>query len=290
MTSPTARTLDQARVGRPMVWVIAIMLFLTILAAAAGIGTARAAATLGTRIAARATVQVAAADPATRAAQAARALAALRASSAVTRAEAVPRAELTRLLGPWLGEEADDADLPVPALIDIELADGAASLPAVRRALATAAPLAQVTAQGEALAPVSRLLGTATLLAAAVVALMAGATAAVVVLATRAGLEAHRPTIDVMHALGATDVQVARLFQRRIARDAALGALAGGIAALAVVAGLGWQLSAAGSELLGGATLGDAGWAALFLLPFAFVLLAALVARGAVTRTLATSL
>ena len=52
---------------------------------------------------------------------------------------------------------------------------------------------------------------------------MAAATAAVVVLAARAGLEAHRATIEVMHMLGSTDVQVARLFQRRIARDAAIG-------------------------------------------------------------------
>ena len=49
------------------------------------------------------------------------------------------------------------------------------------------------------------------------------ATGAVVLLAARAGLETHRETISVMHMLGSTDVQVARLFQRRIALDAAIG-------------------------------------------------------------------
>ena len=48
---------------------------------------------------------------------------------------------------------------------------------------------------------------------------MAAATTAVVLLAARAGLETHRDTIAILHMLGSTDVQVARLFQRRIALD-----------------------------------------------------------------------
>ena len=47
---------------------------------------------------------------------------------------------------------------------------------------------------------------TLSLLAAAVVALMLAATAAVVVLSARAGLDAHRQTIDVMHGLGAREL------------------------------------------------------------------------------------
>ena len=70
-------------------------------------------------------------------------------------------------------------------------------------------------------------------MALALVVLMLAATAAVVVLAARAGLETHRATIEVMHMLGSTDVQVARLFQRRIAIDAAIGGALGAIAAIA---------------------------------------------------------
>jgi len=42
--------------------------------------------------------------------------------------------------------------------------------------------------------------------------LMIGATAATVVLAARASLDTHRSTIEVLHLMGSTDVQVARLF------------------------------------------------------------------------------
>ena len=40
-------------------------------------------------------------------------------------------------------------------------------------------------------------------------------------------LDTHRDTIEVIHMLGATDIQIARLFQRRIALDALLGGLVG---------------------------------------------------------------
>ena len=60
---------------------------------------------------------------------------------------------------------------------------------------------------------------------------MVGATAATVVLAARAALDTHRGTIEILHLMGATDVQVARLFQRRIALDALFGGLVGFILA-----------------------------------------------------------
>jgi cell division transport system permease protein len=140
------------------------------------------------------------------------------------------------------------------------------------------------------MSPVSGFLDTLTWLALGLVVLMLGATAAVVVLAARAGLETHRATIEVMHMLGSTDVQVARLFQRRIAMDAAIGGAAGGAAALAVLAFLGTRLAALGSQLLGGITLGPGDWALLVLLPLAFVLLATVAARMTVVGALRESL
>ena len=69
-----------------------------------------------------------------------------------------------------------------------------------------------------------------------------------------------------------------------------MGASFGGVAALAVIALLGIQVSRAGSALLDGVALDRGGWIALTATPFAFVLLAALVARAAITRALARTL
>ena len=79
--------------------------------------------------------------------------------------------------------------------------------------------------------------------------------------------------------MGATDVQVARLFQRRIALDALFGGLIGFILAALVLIGIGERVSALGSELLGSATMPAPAWGILVALPAFGVLLAMLVAR-----------
>jgi cell division transport system permease protein len=269
-----------------MAGVLAIMLFLTVLAAAGGIGAARGAEALRGVLAGRATVQIVTADAATRTALAARVLATLRTSPAVRQAIVVPPAALARLLGPWLGDAATGADLPIPALIDIELAPQPGALAQVRARLAAITPAARVDAHADALAGTGTLLAMLTVLAGAVVVLMSAGSAAVVLLAVRSGLGAHRTTIEVMHGLGATDAQVAQLFQRRIARDAGVGAAAGGVAAWAVILLLGRLAAGTGSQLLDGVALGQGGWIAVVGLPFAFVGFAALVAYVAVVRAL----
>lgn len=285
MRNPTDRLLDTARANGVMVAVIAIMLFLTALATAVGIGTARATERFGDALERRATVEFVTTDPETRAQAAEVALARLRTMPQVRQVEAVAPAALGRLLQPWLGAASEDADLPLPTLIDVTLAPGADA-----QALIQVAPGARVTRHADALAPIKRFMVSLSTLAFALVALMLGASAAVVVLSTRSGLERHRGTIEVMHMLGATDVQIARLFQRRIARDVALGAVAGALAGGAVVAVLGVQAGRLGSAMLGAVTLGRAGWIALALLPLGFIVLATLAARRAVTRSLAATL
>jgi cell division transport system permease protein len=289
MSGADRRVLDEAGGLRAMTWVMAIMLFLTLLAAALGLGTRQSAQALERQLAGRLTVQVVEGSPATRDALARRTLAALRALPQVRRATLVDRAELTRTLAPWLGDAGDDADLPVPAMIDVDLAAAAAPGPVIAAARRISAA-SRVDRHQRWMSPVGGFLDTLTWLAFALVLLMLGATGAVVVLAARAGLETHRATIEVMHMLGSTDVQVARLFQRRIALDAALGGVAGGAGALAVLLFLGTRLAALGSELLGGITLDAGDWGLLVLLPLGFVVLATLAARVTVVAALRRSL
>jgi len=289
MSGADRRVLDEAGGLRAMTWVMAIMLFLTLLAAALGLGTRQSAQALERQLAGRLTVQVVEGSPVLRDALAARTLAVLRALPDVRRATPVDRNALARLLEPWLGSASADADLPVPAMIDVDLATGA-DPDRVATAVGRISRQSRVDRHQRWMSPVSAFLDTLTWLALALVVLMLAATAAVVVLAARAGLETHRATIEVMHMLGSTDVQVARLFQRRIALDAAIGAAAGGAAALAVLAFLGSRLAALGSELLGGITLGASDWVLLILLPVGFVALATAAARMTIVVALRQSL
>jgi len=289
MSGADRRVLDEAGGLRAMTWVMAIMLFLTLLAAALGLGTRQSAQALERQLAGRLTVQVVEGSPATRDALATRTLAALRTLPQVRRATLVDRAELAQTLAPWLGDVGSDADLPVPAMIDVDLAAGADPRPVIAAARRISSA-SRVDRHQRWMSPVGSFLDTLTWLAFALVLLMLGATGAVVVLAARAGLETHRATIEVMHMLGSTDVQVARLFQRRIALDAALGGVAGSAGALAVLLFLGTRLAALGSELLGGITLAAGDWALLVLVPIGFVALATIAARITVVAALRRSL
>lgn len=279
--------LPEGRVAGPMPWVIAIMMFLTVLAASAGIGLSGAASRLQSQIGSRVTIQIVEADPRQRAAQTEAAIALARSIPGVVRVRPVPEAEIQQLLEPWIGAGGLESDLPIPALIDVDLAETArAELETLRQGLAAEVPAARLDDNAQWLAPLARLIGALQWLAAGLVLLMVGATAATVVLAARAALDTHRGTIEILHLMGATDVQVARLFQRRIALDALFGGLVGFILAAFVLIAIGDRVAALGSQLLGSAALPPVGWAILLGLPVLGVLLAMLVARLTILRAL----
>lgn len=279
--------LPEGRLAGPMPWVIAIMMFLTVLAAAAGLGLAGAASRLDEQIGGRVTIQVVEADPVLRDRQAEAAAAALRDLPGVVSVRPVPEAEIQSLLEPWLGAGLTRSDLPVPALIDVDLTPEArARMDRLREIVASTAPAARVDDHAQWLAPLARLIGTLQWLALGLVLLMVGATAATVVLAARAALDTHRNTIEILHLMGATDLQVARLFQRRIALDALFGGLVGFILGGMVLIAIGDRVSALGSELLGSAVIPPQGWLVLVALPAFGVILAMLVARITILRAL----
>ena len=279
--------LPEGRLTGPMPWVLAIMMFLTVLAAAAGLGLGNAARSLDADIGNRITIQVIEANPDLREAQARRAVARLEKLPGVTSVRRVDDEEMARLLEPWLGEGGLEADLPVPAVIDAELAQAASGeIEAIEDALSSVAPSARVDENAQWLAPLAKLIAALRWLAAGLVLLMVGATTATVVLAARASLDTHRSTIEVLHLMGSTDVQVARLFQRRIALDALFGGAIGLIAAAAVLLVIGNRIGALGSELLGSAGLPLTSWLVLLALPLAGVILAMLVARFTILRAL----
>lgn len=286
-----ARWLPQGRRG-PMAWIIAVMTFLTLLSGASGLALAHALVQMRGDLAGGYTVQLPEANPQRREAQVARVADLLRRHDAVRSVVVVPERELLRQLEPWIGKDAQAQDVPVPALIDIALAPGASEtvVAGVERAVRVIAPHARIDAHQLYLAPVERLMRTLMWLAAGLVAMMILVTGGIVTLAARGAHEAHRTTIDVMHLLGATDLQIARLFQRRIALDALFGGLVGTAGATLLI----WLVAGNIAELDSG--LGAAAafpWRLALLLlaiPLKSVLVAATTARVTVKRALERSL
>lgn len=206
----------------------------------------------------------------------------------VTRVQLVDRVRLAELLKPWLGDAGLDPDLPMPAMIDVEVTGDRAA--AVEQAARRIAPGARVDRHAQWLSPVRSFMTMMSWLALGLVLLIASATAAVVLLAARSGLDTHRDTIEVLHMLGSTDIQVARLFQRRIAFDTLAGGLIGTLGAAVVTWLLQTRTQGLGSELLGSVALAPRDWLLLLLVPLGFALLATAAARLAILRTLGARL
>lgn len=286
-TAPERRLLAEGRTAGPMPWVIAIMTFLTVLAAAAGMALAGAAGALRAQAAGRVTIQIAEADRPTRDAQAEAVERALRSVPGVERIDRLSDARLAGLVEPWIG--SNELDLPQPALIDVDLA-GDSAFQRLEAVVKRAAPGARVDSHATWLAPLKGLIDALRGLAWTLILLTGAATAASVVLASRAALNTHRETIDVLHLLGATDLQVARLFQRRIAVDAMIGAGLGFVVGLLVLVLLGRQAAALKAGLTEASVLDTARWLALLLVPLGAALLATAIARMTVENALRRSL
>jgi cell division transport system permease protein len=195
---------------------------------------------------------------------------------------------MRKTLQRWLGPAADSTELPVPALINFDTTQGG-TLNNIQQRAQAIVPGARIAAHRDSVAPLLRSLTLLQVVALGLVLLLSAAAAAAVVLAARGALDTHRFTIDVMHGIGATDVQVTNLFQRKIAIDAFIGSVAGGVAAAVVI-----LLLAGGAafvrDLTGGASLGLRDIIILALLPFALTALATWVARTAVLRALRDAL
>jgi cell division transport system permease protein len=281
--SPSERRLLGTRpLQGPTPWVIAIMTFSIMIVAAAGLALADTAG----RVAAGAETRYSAQIP-DGGRKLAAALQAIRSAPGVTKAEPVPEADMREILERWLGPAGASADLPVPALVIFDVRAGV-DVKVIGRRVEAVAPGAKLTAHSETLEPLLRSLQALQWVAAVLVFLLGGASAAAVVLAARGALDTHRFTIEVMHGIGATDHQVTHLFQRKIAIDALIGSLLGGVAAALVLIALAAGASFAG-ELLGGATLGTVDLVILALIPLALTALATWVARAAVLATLRTA-
>lgn len=283
-----AQLVPHTRLAGPMPWVIAIMVALTVIAAAGGLALNNVASNASAELSGGVTVQVVEPSATERNRQADAAEAALAQHPAVASIRRVPDEELDDLLEPWLGVGVDNEAVPVPALIDVRLRQNVTerNLNSMRGMLVDAAPSARVDAQSSWLGPVFSALNSLQWLSAALVILLGLTSAAAVWLAARTALGTNEDTIEIVHLLGGTDSQIARIFERSIGFDATLGGAVGlGLGLIAILL-LGSQFAELGSGMIAGGGLRWLDWLLIAAIPMAGVAIAMLTARITVTNAL----
>ena len=264
-------------------WLIAAAARIIIRHAAAVLALGQAAHGLEQAVASRVIVQVIEPDRTRRDALAAEAIALLQARHDVAALHQIDAAQIARLIGPYLGETLP-GDLPVPALIDLTVNPGT-DVSAIAHALGRLGPItAQAADKG--IAPLAGLIATLRGIAFAFAGIAAAATALIAMLAARAAFAAEAPNIAILHGLGATDRQVARVITGQIVRDTAVGAAIGGVLAVAAMMMLARRIAALGAGM-DAITIGWGGWLTYILLLLGLVALAAGAAHAALLIRLA---
>lgn len=280
--------LDRDQLSRFLPWLIAFMVFLSVLAVAGMLVLNATASKWDRGVRGTMTVQVIPSDDAAKDEERLNAVLTILATSPeIQRYDSMDDSRLIRLLEPWVGAAASSGELPLPRLIDVELKP-TASLSAAQLAERVAEKVSGVSIDDHRvwLDHLVRLIETFEALALVVLVFIVLATIGTIVFTTRTGLAVHREAIEVLHLIGAHDSYIARQFARR-----ALGlGLAGGIVGLVLAVPTLWMLARL-AQSLDGRLLPDIGfgplhWALLVALPVAVALVAMATAKVTVMRTL----
>lgn len=211
-----------------LTFVIAVLCFLACLTALGTIASDRAARGWTAQLSGSATVVVRPRAGETPDSAAARAAETLSGVPGVSEARALEKEKAEALIAPWLDDPQVLADLPVPRLVAVDLDRNApASTEAMGAALKARGLDATVDDHSTWMKEIKGAAGLTRWAAFGVFLLIAAATAAVIAFATRAGLATRRDIVEVLHLSGATEGFIARMFQIRFARMAAVGGLAG---------------------------------------------------------------
>ena len=251
---------------------------LMLLAAALALALRGAAHEMSGVTATRLLVQVVDANPTTRDATADEVMTRLDRIHGLGSAHRVPMEQAQALITPYM-DGVPTSDLPLPALIELDRGDRAQIARALRDL-----PAVQVTAAGAELGPLVRLIDALRSVSLGIALVAVAATGLIAMLAARAALAREGATLNILHALGATDRQISYLVTGKIARDAGVGAALGLVAALFVILTIASRIAAIGAGM--SPALGPTAWGILLALPLGLVGLAALAAQAALMLAL----
>lgn len=216
-----------------------------------------------------------------------RAAAMLEAMPEVQKVTPLNDGQLERLLKPWLGDDVDLSNLPMPRLIDVKLKkDAEINFMALAEKLATVAPQASLDNHKLWLNKLINFASGLKMLALSVLALVIGITSGAIFYSTQTSLGLHKDIIEILHLLGAKDTYIAQQYAAKTAVLGFWGGLIGVVFAVPtifVIAHLAQQIE---GGIINEARLSWGAWTVIFSLPLFSMLVAMQTAYYTVKRTL----
>jgi cell division transport system permease protein len=283
--------------GRSLVAVVAIMTFLASLTTGAAMLMVNAASDWQSDVGREVTIQVRPTPGRNTDADVNSAIEIARGTPGIADVRAYTKEESEQLVEPWLGTGLKLDELPIPRMIVVRLVSGAQpDISALRSTLAARVPSASLDDHRRWIDRMRTMAGTVVAGGLAVLALVVVVTMLSVTFATRGAMATNRPTVEVLHYVGATDSFVANQFQRHFLVLGLKGGLLGGGAAIVLFGFIeganAWLSRSPGgyeaAMLFGTLSIGVAGYVAILAQIVVMAAVTALVSRHTVNRTLGT--
>lgn len=214
----------------------------------------------------------------------------------ITQVKPLTADDSAKLLEPWLGETTALSALPIPRLIAVEIdRSNPPDIALIKDALTQNFEGVTLDDHRRWQAEIKTLTRSAALGGLAVLGLVAAATIAVIVSATRSAMATNREIIEVLHFVGANERFISREFERHFLglgiRAGLMGALAAAIAFLLLpvlthMLGGGIVTTAETERLIGSGELDIAGYFLCILVVFVVAGLCMITSRLGVIRVL----
>jgi cell division transport system permease protein len=279
--------------GRALVIVVAIMTFLASMTAGTVELVASASSNWRADIARESTIQVRPRPGRDIESDVRRTVEIAKSVFGINEVKVYSKSESERLLEPWLGSGLDISELPVPRLIELKVT-GLPDFAGLRRQLAAEIPSASLDDHRLWIQRLGTMANAMVIVGVLIMALVLIATALAIAFATRGAMAGNRHIIEVLNLVGASDVFIAKEFQRHFLRLGLRGGAIGGIGAMLAfwLAGLfasRWNATPGGDQveaLFGTFALGIRGYLAVTTIAIIVAVTTAVVSRITVYRNL----
>lgn len=205
----------------------------------------------------------------------------------INKAQALSKTEIKALLSPWLGENIDYTNIPLPGLVALEVSENkTVRMESIKSAVMSIAPWAQVNTHNKWLRDITRLSDSLRMIALFITIVIALTTFAAVAAAIRARIATHYEELELLHLMGASDEYICRQFQKHAFLLAIKGASGGLIAAYILTKIISWMTHDIEGALLPDLSLDLYDYLTLITVPFLIGLIAVLTARRITLREL----
>lgn len=209
----------------------------------------------------------------------------LRSSPGILGATVLSDEQMSGLMEPWMGDDADLTALPLPKLIDVAIdTQNPPQLEPIIAELADQVPSAVLDSHRIWLANLIKMANGMIKLTGFILLLLIFTTAFTVIYSTRTSLAVHRPVINLVHMMGSNDFYIAIQYAIRSFKLTGMGGIFGLLVALPVILGISYFFGSIAADY--SIPFTRIQWIILYLTPVFFSYLSFLTTLQTVLSTL----